>query len=547
MSALVETVRGLVTRGTDTASRVAGLERAVEAAQGRLPDSVVAPARIVVERAEARLRHSGEHTVVGLAGATGSGKSSLFNALCGLDLAGVGVKRPTTSWALACAWGPDGANELLDWLEIPPRHQVSRMSMLDENPSDLELRGLVLLDLPDHDSTEVSHHLEVDRLVRLADVLVWVLDPQKYADAAIHDRYFKPFAAHSQVIVVVLNQTDLLLPEQVRSCVADVRRLMAADGLPDVPVLATSALTGDGLDDLRRLVVKRVAAKRSVRDRVSADIRSVAEEMANLTGDAHPADVTRGAKSDLVDAFAEAAAVPVVAEAVHASVLARARATTGWPITKWLAKLRPDPLKRLHLDPADAQDSRPALPTATKVQRARVDTTVRALVDRATHGLPVGWAAATRKASVAGLDELGDALDQAVAQTELGAARTPFWWTAVRVLQWLLFLTAVTGAIWLGALAFSSFLGLSDVNTPDFLGIPVPTWMLAAGVLLGIAVAYGCRFAAGVSGRRSAALAEQRLRSAIAPVCDRLVIEPIETEIDTYRQCRDGLAAALKR
>src|SRR4030095_2106150 len=102
--------------------------------------------------------------------------------------------RPTTSWALACAWGPDGANKLLDGLEIPPRHQVSRMSMLDENPSDLELRGLVLLDLPDHDSTEVSHHLEVDRLVRLADVLVWVLDPQKYADAAIHDRYFKPFA-----------------------------------------------------------------------------------------------------------------------------------------------------------------------------------------------------------------------------------------------------------------------------------------------------------------------------------------------------------------
>jgi GTP-binding protein EngB required for normal cell division len=547
MSALVETVRGLVTKGTDTASRVAGLDRAVEAAQGRLPDSVVAPARTVVERAQARLRLSGEHTVVGLAGATGSGKSSLFNALCGLDLAGVGVKRPTTSWALACAWGPDGANELLDWLEIPPRHQVSRMSMLDENPSDLELRGLVLLDLPDHDSTEVSHHLEVDRLVRLADVLVWVLDPQKYADAAIHDRYFKPFAAHSQVMVVVLNQIDLLPPEQVRPCVADVRRLLAADGLPDVPVLATSALTGDGLDDLRRLMVKRVGAKRSVRDRVSADIKSVAEEMANLTGDAHPADVTRGAKNDLVDAFAEAAAVPVVVEAVHASVLARARATTGWPITKWLTRLRRDPLKRLHLDPAATQSARSAVPTATKVQRARVDTTVRALVDRATHGLPLGWAQAARRASVGGLDELGDALDEAVAQTDLGTARTPFWWTGVRLVQWVLFFTALAGAIWLGALAFSSYLQLSDVNTPDILGIPVPTWMLFVGVLLGIAVAFGCRIAAGVSGRRSAALADQRLRGAIAPVCERLVIEPIETEIDTYRQCRDGLAAALKQ
>ena len=67
--------------------------------------------------------------------------------------------------------------------------------MLDAGREDTALRGVVLLDLPDHDSTEVSHHLEVDRLVQLADMLVWVLDPQKYADAAIHDRYLAPLAA----------------------------------------------------------------------------------------------------------------------------------------------------------------------------------------------------------------------------------------------------------------------------------------------------------------------------------------------------------------
>jgi GTP-binding protein EngB required for normal cell division len=547
MSALVETVRGFVTRSPDTASRVAGLELAVQAAQGRLPDPVIAPARTVVERAQARLRLSGDHTIVGLAGATGSGKSTLFNALCGLDLAAVGVKRPTTSWALACAWGPDDANELLDWLKIPPRHQVSRISMLDENPADLELQGLVLLDLPDHDSTEVSHHLEVDRLVQLADVLVWVLDPQKYADAAIHDRYFKPFAAYSKVIVVVLNQIDTLAPEQVEFCLADVHRLLADDGLGDVPVIATSALTGEGFDELRQLMVDRVAAKRSVRDRVAADIKSGAEEMAKLTGDAHPADVTRSVKDDLVDAFAEAAAVPVVVEAVEASVLNRAQAATGWPVTKWLAKLRRDPLKRLHLDSPDPQGSSTALPKATNVQRARIDTTVRAMVDRATHGLPGGWALAARKASVARLDELGDSLDQAVSQTEVGAVRTPAWWKAVRILQWVLLGTAAAGALWLGALAFAAYLQLSDVNTPDLLGVAVPTWMLVVGVVLGIAVGFGARLAAGVSARRAAALADRRLRNAIVPVCERLVIEPIESEIDTYRQCRDGLAAALKR
>ena len=73
-----------------------------------------------------------------------------------------------------------------------------------------DLDGLVLLDLPDHDSTEVEHHLEVDRLVELADLLVWVLDPQKYADAAIHERYLRRWPAHEAVTLVVLNQIDTL-------------------------------------------------------------------------------------------------------------------------------------------------------------------------------------------------------------------------------------------------------------------------------------------------------------------------------------------------
>src|SRR5699024_8885033 len=132
-------------------------------------------------------------------------KSSTFNALAGLDLSAVGVRRPTTSWTTACVWGQDGATELLEWLGIPARHQVTRDSLLDTGREDARLHGTVLLDLPDHDSTEVSHHLEVDRLVQLADLLVWVLDPQKYADAAVHDRYLAPLADHAEVMVIVLN------------------------------------------------------------------------------------------------------------------------------------------------------------------------------------------------------------------------------------------------------------------------------------------------------------------------------------------------------
>src|SRR6476469_3365476 len=238
MTSLLEGAKKLVTRGTDIGARIDALDQATVAARGRLDDELVDEARTVVDRASGRLRLSADHTVVAIAGATGSGKSSTFNALTGLELSAVGVRRPTTSWATACVWGREGADELLQWLGIPPRHQTTRDSMLDTVRGDNALEGVVLLDLPDHASTEVSHPLEVDRLVQLADLLVWVLDPQKYADAAIHDRYLAPLATHRDVMVVVLNHIDTVPEQRRQSMVDDVRRLLAQDGLPDVPVIA---------------------------------------------------------------------------------------------------------------------------------------------------------------------------------------------------------------------------------------------------------------------------------------------------------------------
>src|SRR6476646_6129323 len=274
MTSLLEGAKKLVTRGTDIGVRIDGLDQATEAARGRLDDELVADARAVVDRASGRLRLSADHTVVAIAGATGSGKSSTFNALTGLELSAVGVRRPTTSWATACVWGREGADELLQWLGIPPRHQTTRDSMLDTVRGDNALEGVVLLDLPDHDSTEVSHHLEVDRLVQLADLLVWVLDPQKYADAAIHDRYLAPLASHQDVMVVVLNHIDTVPEERRQAMVDDVRRLLVADGLAKVPVIALSARQGIGIAELRGEIAQRVSAKKMTRARLDADLKA---------------------------------------------------------------------------------------------------------------------------------------------------------------------------------------------------------------------------------------------------------------------------------
>ncbi|WP_246086819.1 GTPase [Nocardioides humi] len=278
----------LATRGTPIGDRVAGLGQAVEAARGRVADALLDDVAAAVDKSTGRLRLSARHTVVAIAGATGSGKSSTYNALTGLELSSVGIRRPTTSWATAVVWGSEGAGELLEWLGIPPRHQTMRDSMLDTR-SESEFDGVVLLDLPDHDSTEVAHHLEVDRLVAVADLMVWILDPQKYADAAVHDRYFKPMGTHQDVILVALNHIDTVPVERRQAMVDDVRRLLAEDGLPGVQVLPISAKEGIGMAELRAEILRRVNDKRSTSLRVEADIAAAAGRLEQAGGTTPPA------------------------------------------------------------------------------------------------------------------------------------------------------------------------------------------------------------------------------------------------------------------
>jgi len=551
MTSLLEGARRRLTRSPDLGPRIEGLQAAVEGSRGRLDDAVVDEAGAVVDRAAGRLRLSADHTVVALAGATGSGKSSTFNALAEIELSAVGVRRPTTSWATACVWGKEGAEELLEWLGIPARHQVTRDSMLSTGTEDEALRGVVLLDLPDHDSTEVSHHLEVDRLVRLADMLVWVLDPQKYADAAVHDRYLAPLASHQDVMLVVLNQLDRVPADRRDGMLDDVRRLLAADGLDGVPVVGVSAREGWGVDELRSEIAGRVAAKKATRQRVAADVRAAAERLRDATGEASARTLSAERVAALDDALADAAGVPTVVKAVESSTRSRAGRATGWPVTAWFTRLKPDPLKRLHLDLGAVgkqltSASRTSVPRATGVQQARVDTEVRALADQVSEGMSAPWAAAVRGASVVHLPDLTDELDKAVAATDLGADRIPAWAGAWRVVQWLLIACALAGAAWLGLLFGAAWLQLPDPPTPELQGLPVPTVMLVGGVLLGLLLAALGRLLVGMTARRRARRADARLRSAISEVSERLVVQPVEAELAAYTRVREGLRQALR-
>lgn len=551
MTSLLEGAKKMVSRGSDLGARVSGLEVAVREGRGRLDDAIVDDGEAVADRAASRLRLSADHTVIALAGATGSGKSSTFNALAGLELSAVGVRRPTTSWATACVWGSEGATELLEWLGIPARHQVTRDSMLDTGREDKRLHGTVLLDLPDHDSTEVSHHLEVDRLVRLADLLVWVLDPQKYADAAIHDRYLKPLAGHGGVMLVVLNQIDTVPLDRRESMVSDVRRLLAADGLPDVPVYPVSAREDIGLEILRDEIARRVASKKATKARLAADVKAIAERMSQESGSTPAPSLTKERVAELEDAFADAAGVPIVVDAVDSSTRMRAGQMTGWPITAWLSRLKPDPLKRLHLNlgkegRALTRASRTSIPAATTVQRARIDGAVRGVADDLGNGLTPPWQAAIRKASVAHSEQIGDQLDVALAGTDLGVAKLPWWAGTVRAVQWILMLVALAGGLWLAGIAFMGYLRMPEPPTPDVGSFPLPTLMLLGGVVLGVVLSLFCKVLVSFTARSRARAADRNLRSGIRGISQSLVIEPIQAELEAYQQVREGLATALR-
>ena len=193
----------------DVRGRGAALAEALDAGSRELDPALCARARQVVARVGERTSIAGGHTVVALAGATGSGKSSLFNDLVGADVAAVGARRPTTSTPTAAVWGAEPASELLDWLAVGARHHLGAR----EEPEGLSLDGLVLLDLPDFDSRLLEHRVEADRVLGLVDVFVWVTDPQKYADARLHHDYLAALTGHDVVTVVVLNQADRLTPD----------------------------------------------------------------------------------------------------------------------------------------------------------------------------------------------------------------------------------------------------------------------------------------------------------------------------------------------
>jgi GTP-binding protein EngB required for normal cell division len=509
--------------------RITLLGTIVADARGRLNPEVTLRAEQAHELAQARLGHGTSRTVVALAGATGSGKSSLFNAISKTEFATVGIRRPTTSESLAVVFG-DGAEDLLNWLEIPHRQRIN---------GNEDLNGLVLVDLPDHDSTEETNRAEVDRLVQVVDLFVWVVDPQKYADAALHENYLQSFAGHGAVSVVVLNQIDRLATDERKACLDDLNRLLAADGLQGVRVVGASATTGEGIEGLRRELSARVAERRAIIRRLDADLDWLANDLAVAVGDGAATKVSDPSRQSLIDAATDAAGGAEIERAVDASYRRRAALAVGWPPVRWVRRAKSDPLARLGLgtkaiEASDASDEtvtvrRTAIRT-DPVAQGRLGEALRTVAREATKQLPDAPRASIDALVQEAGTALTDGLDVAGGRTDLhvNAAR---WWTIVGTLQRVVTFAMVVGLAWLTALFFIGWFRLPDPPLPKLLGFPLPTLLAVGGAILGCVLAVIGRQTAAIGAKRRARRARASLADEVTDVIDTTVVTPINDEL----------------
>ena len=552
------------TAGASLSERLTAVARLIQIGSARggadgFSAEVIGDAEALLARAGERLRLSSHHTIAVLAGGTGSGKSSLFNVLAGAQFSPAGALRPVTRDPHACVWGMEGAGPLLDWLGIESRHRYARSSALDDG--ERALTGLLLVDLPDHDSVLAGDSAEVSRLVAQADLMVWVLDPQKYADAAVHSRFLVPMAGHSSVIAATLNQADLLTPEQAEEAVADLRRLLDAEGLHDARVVVTSATTGAGVPDLRKVLTDTVIERRAAVQRIGADVDALAVRFVPYAGEVSDVLARDSGDEDgqvtptvppasaeaLTEALCRAAGVSGVGKALQSARELKAVDYVGWPVA-WLADrmLRRDPVRKLRLATL-WEELRGTAAGSIGAQQSEIDNAITMVAGEAGRGLPPVWQASVRAAARSRTDEIPGALGAAIAQSLPAENSVAPWWRAVAAWQGLLLGVAAVCVAWVLAIvvvgvfhasAHASSL-LSDVGL-----IPWVVLIAAAVLLLGWLTANGYMTVVAREADQERELVEEQMRAAIADVAQQKVLAPVEQELSEFARFRAELTVA---
>jgi hypothetical protein len=509
----------------------AALDDLVEFGVGRLPDEAVAAAGEIRHRIDDRLALGDGLTVVALAGGTGVGKSALVNRIIGTEVATEGVRRPTTGRPLAvCAVldGPTAA--LLDWLEIEDRRVV---------PSAMLPVGLVLIDLPDHDSVVVEHHRTSARLARRVDGLVIVVDQLKYARSDLHQGPLAELTTHADVVTVVLNRSDELAAADLERCRADLVAHLAESGHPDLEPLVTSAATGAGVPELRDRLVVLTQARTAASRRLAADAAHLATRLRAALPAVEPVELQVSQLLDPLMEAADAHRVTVEAEAVY-----RRDAHLG--VRSPLAHLGLVPFRMAGAVARSFGVAERSADPATRTSSAARIEAVLAHEVRLTDQVGPAHAALARSIGQAAHD-VAPALVHAVDGVGVRPSRR-WWWSGLRWLRAGAELALLVGLVWLVLLAVGDWLRLPEIPTPRITeALTWPTALFLGGLLVRGVLGLLSRWLIRVGARRHRQATDAAIRRRVRTVVVDEVVRPYEAEVAAQRRVRaavETLAAA---
>ncbi|MDR7328519.1 putative protein kinase ArgK-like GTPase of G3E family [Corynebacterium guangdongense] len=212
-------------------------------------------------------------------GSTGSGKSTLVNALIGEAITTPGVIRPTTRQPVLVAHPDDlpwfASTRILPELsrERGPAGDPTSTSSLRLATSENLTPGLALLDAPDFDSVAEANRELSSQLLAAADLWMFVTTPSRYADQVVWN-FLGDAAARDLAVVVVLNRVD---DDAAATVPEDLRRMMAEQGLADAELFLVpdaGHIDGElppamvaGLRDHLQHLARDTAARRQVAGR----------------------------------------------------------------------------------------------------------------------------------------------------------------------------------------------------------------------------------------------------------------------------------------
>ena len=445
-------------------------------------------------RAKRRLEISEGISVAALVGGTGSGKSSLFNALSGLQFAEVSDARPTTMLASAMVWGVD-ARAMLDHLSISSWRRIEHNSLL--TVGDDQLDGLVLLDLPDVDSGNAANVAFAQKVIPEVDLLIWVLDPQKYADQLLHRDYLQVLSSRQGTMIAVVNQIDTVRAADREPLLADVRRVLDADGLTEVPIYATSATARIGLQELREALREATAAESIGETTARRELASIAHEVQEAFGDASPT-ISRERIAEVENQISQASGVPSALQALR-----------------------------------DAQGSDGEEPVSPQAPARTMVGAIRdSWVAQASNGLPSLWARGVDQ-RVASADRIRRALTKVYTATQPPRAGASGSGSALLKVLAVVALIAGVGC---------AIAGVPSAQLGVRVGVAVAGLVLAGFLML---IARGQRKRAIERSQAAVREYEARVQRDIASVVNSLFVAPAQEVWDLYVELREKIRSVV--